>query len=598
VRRAAGIVVVLAAVTVGVLALGSGGSQARTYWVQMDNAFGLVSGADVKVAGVRAGQIDSFKLDTRTYHALVQIELDQKGFDTFRTDAFCQSRPQSLIGEYFLDCQPGAHGRPLKNKATIPVSHTSTTIAPDLIADTLRLPERERLRIILNELGAGVAGNGANLNEAIRRAVPALTETDRVLAILAQQNQVIANLVRDGDTVVTALADNHRNVGRFVTTAKNTAEASAQRRAALAATFRKLPAFLAELRPAMASLGQTAVSQTGALRNLDAESGQLNTFLKLVGPFADASRPALSTLADASRIGRQAVTSATPVVNQLNQFATISPELATNLRIVLEHLDDPSHAVETDQRAGPQHTDGRKNYTGLEALLQYVFDQSQAANVYDGVEYILKIAGFVDPDCSPYNDAHKLRNDDAAAIALTQKCSGNKIGPNGPGLLGEPNVSDTGQYPPDRGTPGLPVPTGGGPEVSVPGGPSLPGTSSSSTSSGSSGSGSSSPSDTGSSGGGGGGGGGGAAPPTNPVDPVTTIVQQVVNGATGGAGGGGGGTPNVPVPQVPGVPAPQSVDPKSVPKDVQQGVQNAVPGTAKDKNTSSDGSVMNYLLGP
>jgi virulence factor Mce-like protein len=381
-RRAIGIFIVLAAsAAIVVLASGSGSDKAHTFWVEIDNAFGLVTGADVKLAGVRAGKIDNFKLDRRSYHAEVQIELDQPGFTTLRSDAFCDSRPQSLIGEYFLDCQPGAHGRALKSGATLPVSHTSTTIAPDLIANVLRLPQRERLRIIINELGAGVAGNGANLNDAIRRAVPALRETDRVLAILAQQNQVLADLAHNGDTVVTALANNHRNVGRWVQTARNTAEASAARRAALAATFQKLPAFLAQLRPAMAALGSPAVSQTGALRNLDATSGQLTSFFKLLGPFANASRPALRTLADASNIGRQAVTSATPTVNQLNQFASTSPELAKNLQIILQHLDDPSHAVETDQRAGPQHTDGRKNYTGLEALLQYVFDQAQAVNV-------------------------------------------------------------------------------------------------------------------------------------------------------------------------------------------------------------------------
>ncbi|HEX3316829.1 MAG TPA: hypothetical protein VHR88_02355 [Solirubrobacteraceae bacterium] len=417
-----------------------------------------------------------------------------------------------------------------------------------------------------------------------------------MLAILAQQNQVIANLVHDGDTVVTALSNNRRNFGRFVTAARSTAEASAQRRAALAATFRKLPAFLAELRPAMAALGQTAVSQTGALRNLDAESGQLNTFLKLLGPFADASRPALSTLADASRIGRQAVKTASPVVDLLNQYATTSPEVSANLRIILEHLDDPSHAVETDQRAGPQHTDGRTNYTGLEALLQYVFDQAQAANVYDGVEYILKIAGFVDPDCSPYNDAHKLRNNDAAAIALYQKCSGNKIGPNGPGLLGEPNVSDTGQSPPEHGTPGLPIPTGGGPELSPPSSSGTPSPPSGTPSLPSSGSGS--PVDT---------GGGGSTPPTNAVDPVTTIVQQAANGAGGNSGAGAPNAPapnapapNAPAPQVPNVPGvPNNVDPKNVPNDAQQGVQGALPGGGggRDRRTS-DGSVMDYLMGP
>ena len=338
-----------------------------------------------------------------------------------------------------------------------------------------------------------------------------------MLAILAQQNQVLADLAHNGDTVITALANNHRNVGRWVQTARNTAEASAERRAALAAGFRKLPAFLAQLRPAMAALGQTAVSQTGALRNLDATSGQLQSFFKLLGPFADASRPALRTLAGASQIGRQAVTSATPTVDLLNQYASTSPELSKNLRIILDHLDDPSHAVETDQRAGPQHTDGRKNYTGLEALLQYVFDQSQAINVYDGVEYILKIAAFVDADCSPYNDGHKLRKDDAASVALAQKCSGNKIGPNGPGLLGEPNISDNGKFPSGVDNSASTKSTSDGHGGA--GAPNQPADQPKDSGNGGNGG---NPSSSGGSdtGGGGGGGGGGAAPPVNPVDPV------------------------------------------------------------------------------
>ena len=579
-RRAIGISLVLAAAAViVVLATGAGGSQDRTYTVVLDNAFGLTDGADVKVAGVRAGKIDGFSLDRRSYHAKVDIELTQQGFDRFRSDAFCESRPQSLIGEYFLDCQPGAKGRPLKSGATIPVSHTATTIAPDLINNILRLPERQRLRILINELGAGVAANGTNLNEALRRAVPAIRNTDEVLAILAHQNQVLADLAVNGDAVVTALANNHRNVGRWVVEARDTAQASAERRAALAASFHKLPAFLAQLRPAMAALGQTAVSQTGALRNLNAASGRLTQFFKLLGPFADASRPALRTLAGASHIGRQAVAAAGPTVDQLNRYAGASPEPSKNLRMILEHLDDPSHAVETDQRAGPQHTDGRKNYTGLEALLQYVFDQSQAINVYDGVEYLLKVSAFVDPDCSPYNDGHKLRKNDAQAIALYQKCSGNKIGPNGPGLLGEPDVSDTGKFPPGVDHSASSRSNGSGHDhgSSDAGGNDQPKDSGGSDHGGSSG-----------------GGGGGSTPPPNPVEPVTTIVQQVINGQV----------PNVDVPKVPGLPTPsvpsvpdvtKGVDPNDVPRTVQNGVNSV---TGQGRSSGSDRQVLDYLLGP
>src|SRR5689334_17185192 len=91
------------------IALGVSGASkpAGTYKIELDNAFGLVTGADFKVAGVRAGTITNIDLDQKTLHALVTIQVTQPGFGQFRSDAFCQSRPQSLIGEYFIECQPG-----------------------------------------------------------------------------------------------------------------------------------------------------------------------------------------------------------------------------------------------------------------------------------------------------------------------------------------------------------------------------------------------------------------------------------------------------------------------------------------------------------
>ena len=55
----------------------------------------------------------------------------------------------------------------------------------------MRRPYRERLRIILDELGAGVGGRSDDLNETIRRASPALRETDRCSSSSARQNQML-----------------------------------------------------------------------------------------------------------------------------------------------------------------------------------------------------------------------------------------------------------------------------------------------------------------------------------------------------------------------------------------------------------------------
>jgi virulence factor Mce-like protein len=423
--------VIAAAGGFGLLAGGAKEDESgKRYWVQLDNAFGLIEGADFKIAGVRAGKLTAMKIDRRAKKALVEFEVDQKpGFSTLRQDVFCETRPQSLIGEYFIDCQPGRSKRELKEGSTIPVEQTASTIGPDLVNNILRLPQRERLRIILNELGTGLAGRGRDLNLAIRRGVPALRETDKLLAILARQNEVIANLVRDADGVITALADNKENVGRFVVEARDTADASAAREADIAASFNKLPRFLAELQPTMRELGRAVDAQTPALRDLNASSGQLERFFDNLGPFADASRPSFRSLGEASVVGRRAVRAAKPTVAELRRFARHTPELGKNLAIVLEDLYDRNRAVEKDARAPGENT----GWNGLEAILGYVFWQSQALNIFDRNGYILKVAVY-DNECSAFKNAESVK----ANPEQHEHCA-SALGPTQPGV----NAPDT-----------------------------------------------------------------------------------------------------------------------------------------------------------
>jgi virulence factor Mce-like protein len=430
-KRAIATALILAGV--GAFALLAGGAKSsdgsHRYWVQLDNAFGIIPGVDMKVAGVRAGKITDLKVDRRAKKALVQFQVDQQpGFKTLRTDVTCETRPQSLIGEYFLDCQPGTSPRELKSGATIPVSQTTSTIPPDLVNNVLRLPERERLRIILNEFGTGLAARGQDLNLAIRRGVPAIRETDKLLAILARENQVLGDLTRNADTVITALANNHTNVGRWVIHARNTAAASASRSNDIAGTFHRLPTFLEELTPTMRELGRAVDAQTPALRDLNASAGQLKRFFNDLGPFSDASRPSFRSLGDASVVGRQAAIAAKPTVAELRRFARHTPELGKNLAIVLEDLYNRNRAVEPDPRSP-----GGKGWNGLEAILGYVFWQSQAINIFDRNGYILKVALY-DNECANYANAENVKGNKAKA----DKCR-SALGPTQPGI----NAPDT-----------------------------------------------------------------------------------------------------------------------------------------------------------
>jgi ABC-type transporter Mla subunit MlaD len=111
-RRIAATILLLAGLaSFWTFAGGASGDSGTKYWVELDNAFGLIEGGDVKVAGVRAGKVADLRLDRRTHRALVQIEITKSGFGSLRSDVTCASRPQSLIGEYFVDCLPARRAR-------------------------------------------------------------------------------------------------------------------------------------------------------------------------------------------------------------------------------------------------------------------------------------------------------------------------------------------------------------------------------------------------------------------------------------------------------------------------------------------------------
>ena len=429
-RIALSIFVLLAGAAFFVVAGGASDTPKKPrYWIEMDNAFGLIEGGDLKVAGVRAGKVVDLKLDKETNRALVQVQVNDTGFGSLRADVFCESRPQSLIGEYFMDCLPGTSRESLKEGSTIPVSHTASTVAPDLVNDVMRKPYRERLRIILSELGAGVAGNADNLNDAIRRASPALRETDKVLKVLGRQSKVLGELAENSDAVVTDLANNRVDVQRWVEEAKDTSVASAERRDDIAAGFRRLPGFLEQLKPTMAALGDLAVEQTPALRDLNASAEQLNTFFRQLTPFSEESRPAFQKLGSAARAGDDAVKKARETVSILRQFTTGAPELGKNLAIILEHLDSQDHIPQKDPRS-PTIPPGR-GYTGLEALLAYIYDQVLSVNVYDAHVHILKVSLIPGSPCADYKSAEQLKTEEGKA--LIDQCA-STLGPNQPGI--------------------------------------------------------------------------------------------------------------------------------------------------------------------
>jgi ABC-type transporter Mla subunit MlaD len=226
--------------------------------------------------------------------------------------------------------KPIASG-PGKGQYLIPVERTSSPVGPDLLANIMRVPQRERLRLIVAELGTGLAGNGPELRDVIQRANPTLQQANRLVEILANQNQTVASLVEQSDRALAPLAERRGDLAGFIKTSGRTAAAAAERGEDLEKNFALLPAFLRELKPAAKRIGDLSDQIGPSVANLSAQSTSINAAVTQLGPFSKAATPALLSLGDVAQQGRKTFTRIDRLVTQLNAAGAPLKPLAKDL---------------------------------------------------------------------------------------------------------------------------------------------------------------------------------------------------------------------------------------------------------------------------
>ena len=97
--------------------------------------------------------------------------------------------------------------------------------------------------------------------------------------------------------MLTPLAAHRDKVQGFINNANKTAEATAERSDAIQANFERLPRFLRELRPTLAAPQRPdRHSSRPVLADLHTAAPDLARFTEDLGPFSEASLPALASL--------------------------------------------------------------------------------------------------------------------------------------------------------------------------------------------------------------------------------------------------------------------------------------------------------------
>jgi ABC-type transporter Mla subunit MlaD len=400
---------VVVLVVVVLVATAAGGSEGGyTVRAIFDDAANVISGEDVKIDGVKVGTVGSVS-PTPTGKAAVTLQIANPGFRNFRADASCTIKPQALIGEKYVDClptQPRAEGAPLPpslhripakregaGQWLLPVQNTSSPVGVDQLNDINHLPENQRLTIIINELGTGLAGRGSDLNAVLHRSNPALREFEKVLGILASQNKILGNLATEGARALGPITRDRKQFAEFFAQSNTVATATARNRADVAQSLAAFPAFFRELGPALKRLEAFSDESIPVFADLGAAAPGIDRTFQSLPAFSNSTTQFFQTLGQSAKGIESGLSGIEPLLKRFQALGKAGKPFASNFAGLLSSV---------------------RSTGGLERLLDLIFLGANNANGYTALGHFVR-AGAVGKKCTTY------------AIATSPECNANFV---------------------------------------------------------------------------------------------------------------------------------------------------------------------------
>lgn len=200
-----------------------------TYYASFSEAGGLKVKDEVRIAGVRVGQVTSMELDGNSVKVGFKIKTDA----TFGDETQAEIRVKTILGSMFLALVPGGEGQ-LEEEATIPVerttspydvveafsglAETSDDINTDQLAASLttladltrNTPEEFRAALDgVSALSEVIASRDSEINSLLQNL-------NRVSTVLDARDQDIVDLMADADSLFRALVARKTQIDRLL----------------------------------------------------------------------------------------------------------------------------------------------------------------------------------------------------------------------------------------------------------------------------------------------------------------------------------------------------------------------------------------------
>ena len=300
--------------------------------VSFPEATTLAEAADVRIAGVNIGKVNSKDLDRGGNRTRVVLNINKR-YAPLPKDTRAILREKTLLGETFVELTPGNKSAGyLQDHAILPNAQVEPTVQLDEILRIFDPKTKDAFRNWVQSSAIQIRGNAPqDLNDALGNLAGFAQDGADVLQVLHQQKRAVHQVVKNTGVVFHALNARQGQLRGLVVNSQRTFSATAAEQDALATTFEIFPVFLDESRITMERLQRFALNTRPLFVALKPAADNLGPTVHDLGALAPdltnlfihlkpVIRTAPKTLPDAARFLR----GARPVLDALHVFL---PEL-------------------------------------------------------------------------------------------------------------------------------------------------------------------------------------------------------------------------------------------------------------------------------
>jgi virulence factor Mce-like protein len=184
-----------------------------TVSVVVPNAQDVIPDSQVTMGGATAGRVDEVSLTPQGARITMRL------FDRWQhihRDATASIRVKSLLGERFVNIDPGSPSQPeLPSGSTLAGRGTLSVELTDVL-NMLDPHTRSDLGVLISSMANGTAGRGADVNTAIRDLRTLVTDLEPATGAVAKRAADVQHLVGAADSVTRDLAAQQGDLARLV----------------------------------------------------------------------------------------------------------------------------------------------------------------------------------------------------------------------------------------------------------------------------------------------------------------------------------------------------------------------------------------------